>query len=188
VSSFHEEGFAMSHRFVAFLIVFSLAEVSSTGQQVSKAGRNLEGIWSNATVTPLERPPDLARKEFFTKEEAAAYEKEIRDRTHGDRRDSSPDADLATGYNDFWWDRGTQVVSSLRTSLVVDPTDGRIPALTADAQKKAAARAEARRMLYTLCLRSGRPTVECDVCHVRLPQRAPAIGLREPQGRAASHA
>jgi hypothetical protein len=82
----------------------------------------------------------------LTPAEAAAYEKQLRDRNDGDRRDANPDADLATGYNDFWWDRGTKVVSTLRTSLITDPPDGRIPPLTPEAQKKAAARAEARRL------------------------------------------
>jgi hypothetical protein len=107
---------------------------------------DLQGIWSNATLTPLERPAELAGKEFFTPAEAAEYEKRVRDRNNGDRRDSSAAADLAVGYNDFWWDRGTKVVSTLRTSLIVDPPDGRIPALTPDAQRRAAARAEARRL------------------------------------------
>jgi len=119
-----------------------LVPVVATAQK----GRDLEGIWTNGMLTPLERPRDLADKQFFTRAEAAAYEKQARDRNNGDRRDASPDADLATGYNDFWWDRGTNVVSTLRTSLIVDPPDGRIPALTPDAQKRVAARAEARKL------------------------------------------
>lgn len=105
---------------------------------------DLQGIWTNGTLTPLERPRELADKPFFTAAEAAAYEKQARDRNDGDRRDSNPEADLTTGYNDFWWDRGTKIVSSRRTSIIVDPPDGRIPPLTPEAQKKAAARAEYR--------------------------------------------
>jgi hypothetical protein len=112
-----------------------------------KDGRpDLQGIWTNGTITPLERPPELADKAFFTPAEAANYEKQVRERNNGDRRDANPESDLATGYNDFWWDRGAKVVSTLRTSLIVDPPDGRIPTLTADAQKRAAARAEVRRL------------------------------------------
>jgi predicted amidohydrolase YtcJ len=107
---------------------------------------DLQGIWTNSTMTPLERPPELAGKEFFTREEAAEFEKRVRDRNNGDRRDANPEADLTTGYNDFWWDRGTNVVSTLRTSIIVDPPDGRVPQLTPEAQKAAAARAEARRL------------------------------------------
>jgi hypothetical protein len=107
---------------------------------------DLQGIWTNGSMTPLERPREFEGKAFLTPAEAADYEKQVRERTHGDRRDANPEADLAVGYNDFWWDRGTKVVSSLRTSLIVDPPDGRIPALTPEAQKRAAARAEARRL------------------------------------------
>jgi hypothetical protein len=131
------------------LVVLSVAPVSAMGQNVPRMADNrpdLQGVWSNATITPLERPQDLAGKAFFTPEEAAAYEKQVRARNDGDRRDTNPETDLAVGYNDFWWDRGTRVVSTLRTSLIVDPPDGRIPPLTPEAQKRAAARAEARRL------------------------------------------
>src|SRR5262245_48856798 len=72
---------------------------------------DLQGIWTNATLTPLERPLQVGQKSFFTAVEAEAYEKEARERNNGDRRDANPEADLTTGYNDFWWDRGTKVVS-----------------------------------------------------------------------------
>ena len=53
-------------------------------------------------------------------------------------------ADVALAYNDFWWDRGTKVVGNRRTSLIVDPPDGRIPALTAEAKKRLEALDERR--------------------------------------------
>ena len=141
----------MSQRFVAFAAVVtaviaavSLAPVSIAGQLDSRP--NLEGIWTNATITPLERPQEFAGKEFLTEKEAAEYEKQVRERTNAERRDANAEADLAVGYNDVWWDRGTRVVSTRRTSIVVDPPDGRIPPLTPEAQKRAAARAEARRL------------------------------------------
>jgi hypothetical protein len=114
--------------------------------RVTDAERDLQGIWTNATLTPLERPTDLAGKEFFTEREAAEYEKAARERNDADRRSSDPDADLAIGYNAAWWDRGTNVVSTRRTSLITDPRDGRVPPLTPAAQQKAAERAEARRL------------------------------------------
>jgi len=141
----------MNHRFAAFVgaAAAAVAAVSLAGQAPSRtfdSRRDLQGIWTNASVTPLERPAELAGKEFFTEAEAAAYEKQARERNDADRRDSNAEADLATGYNDLFWERGRKVVSTRRTSLVVDPRDGRIPPLTADAQKQAAARAEARRL------------------------------------------
>ncbi len=106
---------------------------------------DLQGIWSLATITPLERPADLAGKEFFTEKEAAEYEAETRKRNNMDRRDGTPEADVGRAYNDFWWDRGTQVVKTRRTSLVIDPRDGKIPALTAAARERQTERAAANR-------------------------------------------
>jgi len=130
----------------AVVSIVLLVPVLASGQAQRIKPRDLEGIWTNATITPFERPANLAGKTFFTPEEAAAFEKEVRERNNADRRDGNSEADLTTGYNDFWWDRGTKVVSTLRTSIVVDPPDGRIPALTPEAQKRAAARAESRRL------------------------------------------
>ena len=99
---------------------------------------DLQGIWSNATLTPLERPRELAGKRFFTEEEAAEYEKRALQRTNADRRDNrNTDADVALAYNETWYDRGTKVVPTRRTSLIVDPPDGRIPPLTPEGQKRA---------------------------------------------------
>jgi hypothetical protein len=132
--------------FVCILPLTAIGQTRSGVPRLPDGHPDLQGIWTNGTITPLERPRELADKPFFTPAEAAEYEKQARERNNGDRRDGNSEADLATGYNDFWWDRGTKVVSTLRTSLIVDPPDGRIPALTADAQKRAAARAEARRL------------------------------------------
>lgn len=155
----------MCHRIVAFIgaaaAVFAVvlqAPAAMAGQAPPAAAKkwtpprtadnkpDLQGIWTNGTITPLERPREFAGKEFLTAAEAAELEKQTRDRNNGDRRDTNPEADLTVGYNDFWWDRGTKVVSTRRTSLIVDPPDGRIPPLTAEAQKRASARAEERRL------------------------------------------
>ena len=107
----------------------------------------MQGIWSNAILTPLERPADFPDKAFFTKEEAAAYLKRTIEQNNKDKRDGSgTDADVARAYNDFWWDRGTSIAKTLRTSLIVDPPDGRIPALTPLAQKRAEQVKESRRL------------------------------------------
>jgi hypothetical protein len=106
---------------------------------------DLQGVWSNATLTPLERPRELGDKQYFTEAEAAAFEKQMLQRNDADRRDTNPEADVAQAYNNFWYDRGNRVVPTLRTSLIIDPPDGRIPALTPEAQKREASRAEASR-------------------------------------------
>jgi hypothetical protein len=129
---------------------------------------DLQGTWSTATITPFERPADLAGKEFFTELEAKEFERATLARTNRDRRDGGAEADVARAYNDFWWDSGTRVVPSRRTSLVVDPPDGRIPPLTADAQKRVDAVAAARKVspadnpedrnLWERCIVRGVPT------------------------------
>src|SRR5262249_7106118 len=80
---------------------------------------DLQGIWSNAIITPLERPDELAGKAFLTEQEAADYEKRVRQRTDVDRRTAKgTDADVASAYNDSWYDRGTKTAKTRRTSLI----------------------------------------------------------------------
>lgn len=86
---------------------------------------SLEGTWTNETLTPFERPAALAGKPFFTRQEAREYEQ--RAATSRERNDgSSAPGDVGT-YNQAWTDAGERVVSTLQTSLVVDPPDGRVP-------------------------------------------------------------
>jgi hypothetical protein len=113
-----------------------LIALCATQVVFGQAARDLEGIWSNATITPLERPTDLGGKATFTAEEAAAYEKQVVERNNVDHRTGNAETDVATAYNQFWYDRGTKAVGTRRTSLIVDPPDGRLPALTPQAQKR----------------------------------------------------
>lgn len=94
---------------------------------------DLEGIWTNATLTPLQRPPELGTKEFFTADEAAQFERTRIEQTNADR--PLPPGQVGA-YNDAFFERGKGLVRSRRTSLVIDPPDGRIPALTPAAQAK----------------------------------------------------
>src|SRR5262245_55678365 len=82
---------------------------------------DLQGIWDFATITPLERPASLAGKEVITGEEAAAFEKQTLAQRNPDRRDGKREADVGRAYNEFWWDYGSKIVATGRTSLVVDP-------------------------------------------------------------------
>ena len=96
---------------------------------------DLQGIWNYATMTPLERSRDLGEKAVFTAEEAAAFERQVLDRQAVTNNTAGPD----------WWDPGTRHLANRRTSLVEDPSNGRLPALTPEAQARAAARTQARR-------------------------------------------
>ena len=97
---------------------------------------DLEGVWTNSTLTPLERPADLAGKAVLTEQEAADYVKRQLQQVNSDRRDGGPQSDVSRSYNEFWRDRGNNLVADRRTSLIIDPPDGRIPALTPEAQKR----------------------------------------------------
>jgi hypothetical protein len=116
---------------------------------------DLQGTYSNRTITPFERQANVNGREFFTREEAAALEKRAQDQSGDEGRSKGTRGDVERAYNDFWWDRGTKV-TSLRTSLVVDPPDGRVPALTEAAKRRAAE--EARRPAFRGAGASGRGT------------------------------
>ncbi len=107
-----------------------------TSPRMADGQPDLQGVWSFATVTPLERPRDLADKAVLTQEEAEAYAKRQVALQNKDNRVGLRGLDVEGAYNDFWWDSGTKVVGTRRTSLVIDPPDGRIPPLTAAAQER----------------------------------------------------
>ena len=132
----------MKHRTVLLISCFAALMGSAAGQTKEAGPRtpdgqpDIQGIWSFATLTPLERPDELSGKEFFTKQEAAEHERKVLERNNMDRRDGGAERDVERAYNDFWWDRGTNVVKTLRTSLIIDPRDGKVPPLTPAAQKR----------------------------------------------------
>ena len=96
---------------------------------------DLQGIWDYRTITPLERPDELAGKQVLTDEEAAAFEQEQYRRQNRDLIDPTtgganypPESQGGVvPYNEFWYDRGTEVVESKRTSIIIEPADGKIP-------------------------------------------------------------
>jgi len=92
---------------------------------------NLSGVWTNPTITPFERPAEFADKPFLSEQEAAAYEARI----VGARTDAPPAPGNVGTYNQVWFDQGDKVVATRRTSLVVDPPDGRVP-VRAEAEAK----------------------------------------------------
>jgi hypothetical protein len=104
---------------------------------------DFQGIWANDTVTPLERPKRFADKEVLSEQEAIDYEKDV----VGRWRDKFGDLEVTTSgeLDDIWQEYG-KVVPGRRTSLIVDPIDGRIPALTPQAQARANALADAMKM------------------------------------------
>ncbi|HLG94961.1 MAG TPA: hypothetical protein VKX49_01485 [Bryobacteraceae bacterium] len=120
-----------------------VAVATLTGFSQNKTAKaihpDLEGIWSFATLTPLERPAELAGKARLTDQEAAEYAKRVSERRNFDRRDGGNDADVARAYNDLFYDFGKSATN--QTSLIVDPPDGKLPPMTPFGQKRAAERA-----------------------------------------------
>ena len=103
---------------------------------------DLQGVWNFSTATPLERPSEFGGKQVLSDDEAEEFAQREAARTDHDK---NPPADIVGNYNEFWYDGNKKVVGTRRTSLIVDPTDGRMPPLTPEAMKKDAAVAEARR-------------------------------------------
>jgi hypothetical protein len=102
-----------------------------SGQRASRDGHpNFDGIWNSATATPIERPPQFKDKPFFTPEEAAAFERQVAERNQEPSADALAKSKGTGTYNAFYREWGTRTVKTRRTSIVTDPPDGRIPALT----------------------------------------------------------
>jgi len=107
---------------------------------------DLQGVWNFSTLTPLERPAEFAGKTVLTEKEAADYERSLLGRLDLDTREGAERAGKGTGiYTDSWYDRGSSVVKTRRTSLIVDPPDGKIPALTPEGIKQRDMRAAVRK-------------------------------------------
>ena len=146
----------MSHRCLAavFTVIVGVAlsaipAAAQTAPRTPSGQPDLTGVWDFRTITPLQRPQGQAEQEFLTAEEAANLERTAVDRnTELEARDArrtevtrsvDQGEEGAPGfYNNFWLDGGT--TSTGRTSLIIDPPDGRIPPLTPEAQQERNAR------------------------------------------------
>src|SRR2546422_599110 len=91
---------------------------------------DLQGIWNNATSTPLQRPAGVGEKGVLSEQEADQFAEELAENLNRDRRDGGPEVDVARAYNEHWMDaRRLEATKDRRTSLIIDPPDGRIPPL-----------------------------------------------------------
>jgi hypothetical protein len=91
---------------------------------------DLQGVWNDATSTPLQRPSSVGAKDILNDEEAAEFQEQLANDLSRDRRDGGADADVNRAYNEHWMDsRRLKITADRRTSLIVDPPDGRIPPL-----------------------------------------------------------
>jgi hypothetical protein len=133
-------------RVIGLLLIAGVAERSAAQTPAASAQKaplprtpdgkpDLQGVWDFRTATPLERARELGDRKFFTPEEAAAFERRNADRIGATVAVHPPD----------WLDYGMTLLKDLRTSLIVDPPDGRIPALTDEGRARQQARAAERR-------------------------------------------
>jgi hypothetical protein len=98
---------------------------------------DLQGYWTNNTMTPLQRPNGVT-KEFYTKEE---FFESLKKQAEHDGEEATPGTveDVHYDHSQFGLDRTQGLLTpNLRTSMIIDPPDGRIPQLTAEGQKRAA--------------------------------------------------
>jgi hypothetical protein len=102
---------------------------------------DFEGVWNFATLTPLERPERFAGRAYMSDAEAASFEKDLLEAQRG-----SP---VAAFLDEIWFERGTlaRINGRYPTSLIVEPGDGRLPALTDAAVRARAARTASRQSL-----------------------------------------
>jgi hypothetical protein len=130
--------------------LFMVLTIGSAGVQAQSAKQfrtpwgepDLQGIWNGETLTPLQRPARFANKPVLTPEEAAKAEAEVDSRPGRDKRaKEGTEKDVAGAYNQAFFDRSPRSLHLVdrRTSLIIDPSNGLLPLLTPEAQKRRAA-------------------------------------------------
>src|SRR3989442_1859019 len=124
---------------------------------------DLQGIWNDATSTPLQRPARLGEKGILAEEEADQFAEELAENLNRDRRDGGPEVDVARAYNEHWMDaRRLEASKDRRSSLIVDPPDGRLPPAVPPTPEAAKLRAE--RAAAWARFQAGMPSQPADTC------------------------
>jgi len=116
----------------AAAILLPFSSVQAQGRPLARTSwgdPDLQGVWNYGTMTPVERPAQWAGREVLSEAEAVEYERRTIERRAGGLQTAGPD----------WWEPENNVLRNRRTSLVVDPPDGRIPPLTAEAEARRSA-------------------------------------------------
>ena len=156
----------MSHRIlvalfaVAAVVVLMPVDVAGQAPRTPWGDPDLQGIWTNTTTTPLERPDDLADQDVLTDEERAARD-EAADVAR-EARGIDSGAGETGSYNNFWVERGVRMA---RTSLIIDPPAGKLPLAPAEITRRANRESSRNREpegpedrnLYERCISRGMP-------------------------------
>jgi len=134
---------------LSWLMLLSASALGQSGKAIPRTpdGKpDMQGYWTNQTFTPLERPAQFKDMAVFTAEEAEAFAKRALDNVKDVPRGEQVKSDADIHYDDgIWLLEHYEKGAMLRTSMVTDPADGRIPPLSPEGQKRAQARAEARK-------------------------------------------
>jgi hypothetical protein len=138
----HFAGLTIAIPVIAVAVAFPLAGAWAQTLKTPWGEPNLQGIWTDESDTPLQRSPKFANQEFFTDAQRADLDNERSALLRRDRRvERGTELDVAGAYNALFM---TQKRTGARTSMIADPPNGRIPAMTPDAAKTAAADREFR--------------------------------------------
>jgi hypothetical protein len=121
----------------------SISSGDSSIPRLENGKPDIQGTWDFRTITPMQRPVALGEKAYLTEEEARIFEAEENVRRD---RDNFTDTSTTGDYNQFWYDRGTELVGDRRTSLITSPSNGRIPEVTETTRTRQIQRSAAREL------------------------------------------
>ena len=169
---------------VAGLLLTPASAAAQAGEyeppRTSWGAPDLQGVWDFRTLTPFERPVELGERAVLSAEEVAEFE--ARRLASSRCATNQEPADVVGNYNQFWFDPGSTAVETRRTSLVIEPSNGRIPPLTSAATQKRAELERVRRglLMHDVTRAAGSRTwarTRCSALHRRL-QLGPADDAR----------
>ena len=123
---------------ISLIPIIALGQTGASGS-APRAGwgtPDLSGVWNYNSLTPLERPSEYEGREFLTEEEAAGIIQEAVENEGQDYRAADPKVDIESAYNTFWLDQPTTLSPDRRTSVIIDPANGRLPPLTPATQAR----------------------------------------------------
>ncbi len=127
---------------LAALMIEQLGTAYGQAQLRTPDGHSdLQGIWTNSTMTLLERPIGLGKSTTLNEDEASKFEAFIKKDRSSDRHDGLAEVDVGRAYNELFFDRGSalaRIGGGIRTSIIVDPPDGHLPPFTPQAWRRLA--------------------------------------------------